>query len=455
MALTVVKGADVALRPLRDGKALQPSKPRYWRGVDLAPHLHVVDENEHGRVLRNFMPVSFAAQRLWGTLISILERQGDLDDCEVYDEDGLTHRVRRLKYGSPRHLAMLRDVANKTRFLEQHDYAEVRSWFGEDMLTFSIESTKPLTNELKMDSAASAAKGNLGVIAGMCPVSASKFLAMRDEVVEVKAAVSRLRDDVDDLRGDHDELREEFDEHREAMRLQGEVVRSEMGLLRQATERAQSTAVDGASVAAAAAAAQMAADSARAVADEAAMFTMQQGVHLQQQRTQLGNLFGGQSALQQQSQSHAEAIGNLFGGQSALQQQSQSHAEAIGSLIGGQAALQQQSQGHSTAIGSLIGGQAALRTDVTRLRDEMDIANTFLRNANEPEFNSPMALPVQSEAPPPRRSSGKMPRWLAQAAAMLSTSPPRGSTDALRTITNATARATPKSVAKSPRPVRV
>ena len=287
MALTVVKGADVALRPLRDGKALQPSKPRYWRGVDLAPHLHVVDENEHGRVLRNFMPVSFAAQRLWGTLISILERQGDLDDCEVYDEDGLTHRVRRLKYGSPRHLAMLRDVANKTRFLEQHDYAEVRSWFGEDMLTFSIESTKPLTNELKMDSAASAAKGNLGVIAGMCPVSASKFLAMRDEVVEVKAAVSRLRDDVDDLRGDHDELREEFDEHREAMRLQGEVVRSEMGLLRQATERAQSTAVDGASVAAAAAAAQMAADSARAVADEAAMFTMQQGVHLQQQRTQL------------------------------------------------------------------------------------------------------------------------------------------------------------------------
>ena len=105
MNIETKDGANISLRPhrLQCGQlaALDPKKPRFWRDIDYAPHLHIVDPNDSTKVLRDFLTVPFtsssgkATRSYRGRLMQILEAPGDLPDGTISVTDP-TIRQRRV-----------------------------------------------------------------------------------------------------------------------------------------------------------------------------------------------------------------------------------------------------------------------------------------------------------------------------------------------------------------------
>jgi len=227
MNIETKDGANISLRPhrLQSGKlaALDPKKPRFWRDIDNAGHLHIVDPNDPTKVLRDFTTVPFtsssgkATRSSWGRLMQILEAPGDLPDgtISVTDPKGIveTHNVRRVSYGSPAHRRLLEDVRDQTVTLS-HLKLPILAWLIEDMGELHIKTTTPSSTRAHEEWLKKTAGGELGILASMVPVTRARFEAQRLEHEELRIAVEALRDDHDGLRDDHDELRNDHDELR-------------------------------------------------------------------------------------------------------------------------------------------------------------------------------------------------------------------------------------------------
>ena len=227
MNIETKEGANISLRPhrLQSGKlaALDPKKPRFWRDIDNAGHLHIVDPNDPTKVLRDFTTVPFtsssgkATRSSWGRLMQILEAPGDLPDgtISVTDPKGSveTHNVRRVSYGSPAHQRLLEDVRDQTMTLSRLDLP-ILAWLIEDMGELHIKTTTPSSTRAHEEWLKKTAGGELGILASMVPVTRARFEAQRLEHEELRIAVEALRDDHDGLRDDHDELRNDHHELR-------------------------------------------------------------------------------------------------------------------------------------------------------------------------------------------------------------------------------------------------
>ena len=155
MNIETKDGAAISLRPhrLQCGKlaALNPKKPKFWRDIDFACHLHIVDPNDPTKVLRNFLKVPLtktgsgkATKR--GNLMLIMERPGDLPDdtISVTDPNGgvESHDVRRVSFGSPSHRRLLEDVRDQTNALSRLDHSLI-AWLIEDMGELHIKTITP------------------------------------------------------------------------------------------------------------------------------------------------------------------------------------------------------------------------------------------------------------------------------------------------------------------------
>ena len=205
MNIETKDGAAISLRPhrLQCGKlaALNPKKPKFWRDIDFACHLHIVDPNDPTKVLRNFLKVPLtktgsgkATKR--GNLMLIMERPGDLPDdtISVTDPNGgvESHDVRRVSFGSPSHRRLLEDVRDQTNALSRLDHSLI-AWLIEDMGELHIKTITPSSTRAHEEWVQKTAGGELGILERMAPVTRAHFEAQRLEHEELRIAVEALR----------------------------------------------------------------------------------------------------------------------------------------------------------------------------------------------------------------------------------------------------------------------
>ena len=205
MNIETKDGAAISLRPhrLQCGKlaALDPRKPKFWRDIDFACHLHIVDPNDPTKVLRNFLKVPLtktgsgkATKR--GNLMLIMERPGDLPDdtISVTDPNGgvESHDVRRVSFGSPSHRRLLEDVRDQTNALSRLDHSLI-AWLIEDMGELHIKTITPSSTRAHEEWVQKTAGGELGILERMAPVTRAHFEAQRLEHEELRIAVEALR----------------------------------------------------------------------------------------------------------------------------------------------------------------------------------------------------------------------------------------------------------------------
>jgi hypothetical protein len=353
MNIETKEGANISLRPhrLQSGKlaALDPKKPRFWRDIDNAGHLHIVDPNDPTKVLRDFTTVPFtsssgkATRSSWGRLMQILEAPGDLPDgtISVTDPKGIveTHNVRRVSYGSPAHRRLLEDVRDQTMTLSRLDLP-ILAWLIEDMGELHIKTTTPSSTRAHEEWLKKTAGGELGILASMVPVTRARFEAQRLEHEELRIAVEALRDDHDGLRDDHDELRNDHDELRNMVIANKAKIDAVANVALGAQTTADRALADAARALAAAAAAQSGLADCTRIAREALDASRKATADAALQRVGIDSLLARQREARQEA-AHAAA---------AAEAAAHKYSKAV------LASVQPQIAGLQSAVGGAIGG---------------------------------------------------------------------------------------------------